>query len=281
MISLPSNGATSRSPALRRSEAERPTLDKWAARQIEEPWLRFGGEDGPAAVDPTVKTENIGSDSIKATELGLKNLDRVLDHLVAGTTTLGEDYSLLDETYRTLVSHRRNWLGAVAMLVGGVTESRTLGGRGGETFTRVPKEEQKKAVKFLNDHAFTTPTKLLNPAIINRFRYTGVVSDVSNYQRSLLQSLLGTGRLRRLMDDELLSPDKAYTVMELLNDVQDGIWSELNTDRPKIDVLRRALQRAYLDHLKSELLPKDTPPAGGGARPRQPHRLTRISVPHA
>src|SRR5439155_11546530 len=96
------------------AEEERPTLDKWASRQIDEPWLRFGGEDGPAAVDPTVKTENIGTDSIKATELGLKNLDRVLDHLVSATTSLGEDFSLLEETYKSILSHRRNWFGAVA-----------------------------------------------------------------------------------------------------------------------------------------------------------------------
>jgi hypothetical protein len=33
---------------------------------------------------------------------------------------------------------------------------------------------------------------------------------------------------------------------------------------PKIDVLRRGLQRAYLDHLKSELMPKE---GGGGPGP--------------
>ena len=49
---------------------------------MKEPWLRFGGEDGPATVDPTVLTENIGNDVLEATTLGLKNLDRVLEKLV-------------------------------------------------------------------------------------------------------------------------------------------------------------------------------------------------------
>jgi hypothetical protein len=250
-------------PNVKKSEDERPTLDKWASRQIDEPWLRFGGEDGPATVDPTVKTENIGSDSIKATECGLKNLDRVLEHLVAATTATGEDFSLLDDTYKTLVQHRGNWFRAVALNVGGVVESRTLGGRGTETFSRVSKEKQQAAVKFLNDNAFTTPTKLLNPAIINRFRYTGLASDISAQQKGIMQSLLSGARIRRLMDDELLQPDKAYTVTELVNDVQDGIFSELTASTPKVDVLRRGLQRAYLDHLKAELMPaKD-----GGAGP--------------
>ncbi len=115
-------------PGAKTPEAEKPTLDKWASRQIEEPWLRFGGEDGPAQIDPTVKTENISTDSLKATELGLKNIDRVLDYLVTATTTQGEDFSLLEDTYKAIMMHRRNWLNAVALNVGGVIEQRTLGG---------------------------------------------------------------------------------------------------------------------------------------------------------
>ena len=56
-------------------------------------------------------TENIGNDAVQATALGLKNLDRVLDHLVAATTTKGEDYSLLEEAYHEILTHRRNWFG--------------------------------------------------------------------------------------------------------------------------------------------------------------------------
>ena len=268
-------------PGAKTPEAERPTLDKWAARQIEEPWLRFGGEDGPAAVDPTVKTENIGNDSIKATELGLKNLDRVMDHLLAATTSMGEDFSLLEETYKSVLSHRANWFRAVSLNVGGVIESRTLGGRGGETFSRVPKDKQKAAVKFLNEYALTTPTKLLNPLVINHFKYTGVSNDISAQQKGLMLSLISSARVRRLMDDELLDHDKAYTVTELLNDVQDGVFSELNSEKPKIDVLRRGLQRAYLDHLKAELLPKDDGAKGivfGGGDNSDFRAVARVSL---
>jgi hypothetical protein len=250
-------------PGVKRAEDERPTLDKWASRQIGEPWLRFGGEDKPAVVDPTVKTENIGNDSVQATALGLKNLDRVLEHLVAGTTSVGEDFSLLEDTYKAIVLHRSMWFGAIARNVGGVVESRTLGGRGTETFSRVPKEKQQEAVKFLIDNAFTTPTKLLNPAIVNRFRFTGVAADISSQQKSVVQNLLSGSRIRRLMDEELLHGDKAYTVTELVNDVQDGIFSEVKASSPKVDVLRRSLQRAYLDHLKNELLPAKDGSGGG------------------
>lgn len=242
-------------PEAKSADAEKATLDKWAARQLDEPWLRFGGEDAAASVDPTVKTENIGSDSLKATELGLKNLERVLDHLVTATTTLGEDFTLLEDTYQTVLAHRNNWLRAVALNVGGVVESRTLGGRGKETFTRVAREQQQAAVRFLNDHAFTTPTKFLNPVILNRFKFNNVAASVSASQKGLLGSILSASRIRRLMDEELLLGDKAYSVSDLVTEVQAGVFAELSSEKPKIDVLRRGLQRAYLEHIQSEALP--------------------------
>lgn len=239
------------------AEAERLTLDKWASRQLTEPWLRFGGEDGPAAVDPTVKTENIGSDSLQATELGLKNLDRVLDKLVDSTTSLGEDFELLKDTYKAILVHRRNWFNAVALNVGGVVENRTLGGRGDETFTRVPKAQQQAAVTFLLEHAFSTPKKLMAPALVNRFQHHGVANEVMAQQKTLLSGLLGATRLRRMLDAELVLGENAYSAMELVNDVQTGLWAELKSEKPQIDALRRSLQRSYLEILKSEMQSKD------------------------
>ncbi|QDU21680.1 zinc-dependent metalloprotease [Urbifossiella limnaea] len=241
-------------------EAERAKLDEWAAKQIEDPFLRFGGEDGPSQVDPTVLTENIGSDPIGATAMGLKNLDRVMDHLVKATTTKGEDYKLLEDTYKEVLGHRSRWLSAVAKQVGGVVENRTLAGRGDITFVRVPADKQAAAVKFLLDNAFTTPTKIIDPKVVNQFRYTGVASDVASQQRALLGSLLASTRLARLFDAELQDGDKAYTASRLVNELQDGIFSELKAADPKIDPLRRQLQRGYIEVLKKEFV--DAPAAG-------------------
>ena len=57
-------------PAAETAEDEKAILDEWAARQLQEPFLRFGGEDGPSSVDPTVLTENIGDDAVQATAPG-------------------------------------------------------------------------------------------------------------------------------------------------------------------------------------------------------------------
>lgn len=252
-------------PDAKSADAERATLDAWAAKQVDEPFLRFGGEDGPSIVDPTVLTENIGSDPVEATALGLKNLDRVMGHLVKATTTKGEDYKLLEETYKEVLGHRNRWFGAVAKQVGGVVESRTLAGRGTVTFNRVSADRQAAAVKFLLENAFTTPTKLIDPKVVNQFRYTGVAADVAGQQKALLTSLLGSARMGRLFDAELQEGDKAYTASKLVNELQDGLFSEVKAADPKIDPLRRQLQRGYLDILKREF--EDAAPATPTATP--------------
>ncbi|MCE9563009.1 MAG: zinc-dependent metalloprotease [Planctomycetes bacterium] len=239
-------------PGMKTAEDEKKTLDEWAAKQIDNPFLRFGGEDGPAQVDPGVLTENIGSDPVLATGLGLKNIDRTMEYLLAATTEKGEDYSLLEEVYGEIMSHRARWFNAVAKQVGGVMEYRTLGGRGGESFVRVSKDKQKEAVKFLIDNAFTTPTKLLNPGIVNQFKFSGATSAVTSQQRGILSSLLSPARMGRLFDAEVLLGDKAYTPVELVDDLQAGVFSELKANEPKVDPIRRQLQRSYVDILKNE-----------------------------
>src|SRR5205085_11566647 len=154
-----------------------------------------------------------------------------------------------------IISHRTRWFLAVAKQVGGVVEYRTLGGRGGETFVRVSKDKQKEAVKFLIDNAFATPTKLLNPGVVNQFKFSGAASSVTGQQRSVLTSLLGAPRMARLFDAEVLLGDKAYTPVELVDDLQAGIFSELKGAEPKIDPIRRQLQRTYVDILKNEFTP--------------------------
>ena len=236
------------------AEAEKPMLDEIARRQLKEPFLRFGGEDGPAQIDPTVLTENIGSDAVAATALGYKNLDRDMEWLLKATTAKGEDFDTLREAYNAILSHRNLWMGAVVKQVGGVVESRTLG-QSGEQFTRVTKDKQKEAVKFVVEQGLTVPKKLVDPAVLNNLKYTGVASDTMGFQASLIRQLLAAARLNRLLDGEVFDGDKAYTIAELVADLQAGVWSSLKGDAVKIDPFQRNQQRVFIDVLKAEFEP--------------------------
>ena len=211
-------------PKAKTAEEEAATLDEWAARQLNEPFLALGGEDGPSSVDPTVLTENIGDDPVQATALGLKNLDRVLDHLIVATTTKGEDYSLLEEAYQAILTHRRNWFGAVAKQVGGVVENRRAGRPWRRDFCPRPEGEAEGGgdlpLAERIDHAGETaqPRRAQpDPLQWRGRRYCRTTeSSSARFARA--------GRLSRLLDAEVLAPDKAYTAMELVADLQAGVW---------------------------------------------------------
>src|SRR5439155_6098072 len=47
--------------------------------------------------------------------------------------------------------------------------------------------------------------------------------------------------------------EEAYTVRQLVTDLQGGVWSELSQPRPLVGLYRRNLQRAYLEGMRGQL----------------------------
>jgi len=90
-------------PTAKTPEEEKPALDAIASRQVKNPMLRFGNQ---SSEDPTRQSEDLGDDTVEATRLGMRNIDRVMSYLVSATTTPGDDYQLLRETYDTVLGQR-------------------------------------------------------------------------------------------------------------------------------------------------------------------------------
>lgn len=240
------------------TDDEKPELEKIAERQEKEPYLRFGSADG---IDPTAQTEDLGDDAVKATTYGLKNLMQISDMLMSATTKDGEDYSNLDEIYNQLFAQRNKELGHVANIIGGVINTERYAGQEGVLHTPVSQTRQKEAMSFLQKEGFTVPAGLIKNDIINRIEPTGTVGRVLNGQKRLLNIILNNDRMERMVNTSALNAG-SYTLSQMLNELQNGIWSELKSSKANIDVYRRNLQRAYLDEMDNKLNPKPfTPPA--------------------
>src|SRR4029453_13785781 len=69
-------------------------------------------------------------------------------------------------------------------------------------------------------------------------------------QRRVLNSLLSSARVNRLVEQEALDGAAAYQAVDFLADVRRGSWSEIYNDpAPVVDAYRRNLQRAYIETL--------------------------------
>lgn len=241
-------------PGAKTPDEERAELNKIAARQETEPYLRFGVSD---ANDPTVQTEDMGADPIAATKYGLKNINAIGDMLIAATTKEGEDYSTLKEIYGQLIGQRNREFGHVASYVGGVVRTERVAGQEGVIHVPVAREKQKECMEFLQKEAFRTPTELLKPSILALIEPTGAVDRVLAGQRQLINILLNNDRMGRLINAAAISPkgSSRYLLSEMLSDLRSGIWSELKAASVKTDVYRRNLQRAHIEAMGNKLNP--------------------------
>ncbi len=250
-------------PSAQTPEAEKATLHQWVRSHESNPYYRFGRQRGNP-LDPSSQTEDIGDDAVKASNLGILNLQRIMNNLLEWTTEPGEDYDELEELYGQVVGQWNRYMGHVRANVGGVYENYKTADQSGMVYTYVPKARQREAVSFLNQQLFTTPTWLIREDLLRRFESDGMVERLRQVQQGTLNSLLDPGRLIRLIEAEAMMGSSTYSVVDLFNDLRAGIWGELSSGE-SIDTYRRTLQRAHISRLHF-LLTENTPALPAEAR---------------
>ncbi len=235
-------------------DEESRNLAALTAMQKENPVLRFGNPN--PGEDPSQQTEDLGSDAIAATTLGLKNLERVAGYLVKACCREGKNYDLLKNMYDELLAQRNRELGHVANVVGGFVRTNLWYGDRDRVYDPIDRTRQERAVAFLNEHAFRVPRYLVDPAITLRLESSGAADRILSSQKRILRSLISEQRLKRMAEAAERNPDEAYLPADLLEDVRREIWAELDHDEVKIDLYRRNLQRAHEAHLAAFVMKK-------------------------
>ncbi len=228
----------------------------------ENPRHWFGTYESGNRVDPRSQSEDLGDNSVKASEYGVLNLKRVMKGLPEWTKEEGDQYSNLANMYGQTLGQFNRYVGHVSTNIGGVYETFKTVEQNEAVYEIVPKARQKEAVGFINKHVFETPTWLVDRAMWNKFNNPISADPIMSLQERTVNSIVSTDCLGRLqLSAERFGADKAYTAMELLNDVQGTIFSELSSKKA-IDTYKRMLQRAYVDRLASIINP--APSSAGG-----------------
>ena len=230
------------------AKEEKPILDSWILKHAGDPMYRFGHQQVVNTIDPSSQTEDLGDDAIKASMYGIKNLKRILPRLEEWTTNKGETYDELGTMYGTLLGQYNRYMGHVSSNIGGVYEIYKTADQDGAVYTHVDKNHQRNALKFINKELFATPKWLLDKNIFDKTQYSGSGEKIRGLQARTLNKILKIGRMARMIENETLNGNKAYTLISMMSDLRRGIWAELYSKR-SIDTYRRNLQRAHLDRL--------------------------------
>ena len=225
-------------------EEEKSILQGWITEKADDLKYRFGS----AGIDPSSQTEDLGDNAVKASEYGIANLKRIMPNLIKWTTEDGETYDELEYMYNQVLGQFRRYMGHVANNIGGVYQYYKTADQDGAVYTHVSKEHQKACVNFLNNHLFNTPYWMIEKDILNKIEFAGMTNRIRTVQSSYLNNILDFGKMARMIENEALNGNNAYTLENFMNDVKNGIWSELRNGK-KIDVYRRNLQRTYIQRL--------------------------------
>jgi Met-zincin/Domain of unknown function (DUF5117)/Domain of unknown function (DUF5118) len=239
-------------PQFKDAQAEKGYINNWIIEKLKNHRLWWG--DGETNQDDSrSQTEDLSDDAVKASTYGIKNLQRILPQLMQWTKEDNEDYSNLNDMYNQVAGQFTRYMGHVARHVGGIYKTPKMVEDAGPVYELEPEAKQKEAVDFLNKQLFATPSWLINNDIYNRTGLSGL-SVIGNIQDNILNRLLSSRTLNKLVDAEAAQGNNAYQVIELLNDLKKGIWSELAA-RKSIDVYRRNLQKSYISVLSNLINP--------------------------
>lgn len=238
-------------PSAKTPYAETATLNQWASRQNSNPFIRFGNYQHPE--DPSVIGEDISNDPVQAARLGFKNVKRAASYLVAATVKPGADYSQLAITFAALVNQNEQLLDNAIRLVGGVYADDHKMMAGQTVYQGVPAAKQRAAVRLMCGPEGVPAPELYSPEIVRRLAPAGDINRVMQFQDIIVYSLLTERRILRMLDQEQREGSKAYTVAQMLDDVQSGVWRQLDSKQVKIDLAQRQYQLGYLNTIDAKL----------------------------
>lgn len=239
---------------------EKQVLNKWLKQNESNRMLRFGIEQHP--YDPTGNTEDLGDNPMEANEYGIKTLEKILPLQLQWTAEEGKFNEYLTERYNVMMLQLNWYYDHVAKFIGGVYDNPKNTDTKGAVYQNVPRHMQKQAVDFLHRHLFETPDWLLNKEVTSRMRPDYGVNRIREMQEVFLATVFAFSRMQRLI--EYSATDKnAYTLNNLFEDMQRGIWKELDAKKT-IDVFRRNLQKVYVENMATILSQKASVAAPGG-----------------
>lgn len=230
------------------AKAEKPILDEWILEHAGDPLYRFGHQQVGDIVDPSSQTEDLGDNAIKASAYGIANLKRIVPKLMEWTQEEGKNYDDLETLYGQVIAQYNRYMGHVSNNIGGVYEYHKTYDQEGAVYTHVDAEHQENCMEFLQEQLFQTPEWLLDQDIFGKIQYSGFVERIRSIQERTLKNIMSLGKMARLVENEAAIGNEAYTLVEMMDDLRQGIWSELSSGK-EIDTYRRNLQKAHIDRL--------------------------------
>lgn len=271
------------------ADKEKDELARIAGRSTE-PLLAYGTDEdssGTQVSDPAVNTFDLGAEPLVYVQKRLTMSRELWDRLQKRKLKDGDSYESLRRSFEYGFGQFARTVPLATKYVGGTTFLRDHAGTGRATYTPVPVQQQRQALKLVSDSLFTAKSFVFSPELLSRLGVDHLQRGSNRNDITVSARLLGlqTAALDQLMSDtvaqrllstaeKVRSPKDALPLDELYGSLQTAIWSELTTGGD-ISGARRNLQREHLKRLANGLIrPSAATPAD--VRSLQREQATRL-----
>lgn len=206
------------------------------------PRLRYVGDEGKG-MDPRSQTEDLGDNSMKASDYGIKNLKRVMAHLREWTAQPDGQTEYLEEMYKGVLGQYRRYCMHVQRNIVGMYHNNWPAEK---AIDYVSKERQKEALEWFGRNIFTVPEWLYDKNITSRIAYLPD-NDITSLTTTLIWYLINPNLLNNQRKGG------KYPVGEYLDDVFSIIWKPLTGMSEYQAAWRRAEENAFVRFLDKGL----------------------------
>lgn len=199
------------------------------------PRLRYVGDEGKG-MDPRSQTEDLGDNSMKASDYGIKNLKRVMAHLREWTAQPDGQTEHLQKMYKSVLGQYRRYCMHVQRNIVGMYHNNWPAEK---AIDYVLKERQKEALAWFGRNLFTVPEWLYDKDITDRIDYIPD-NDITSQTTTLIWYLINPNLLNNQRKGG------KYPVGEYLDDVFAIIWKPLTGLNDFQASWRRAEENAFV-----------------------------------
>lgn len=238
-------------PEFKDPYAEKKALRAEVTKALANPRLWWIGDEG-LGQDPRSQTEDLGDNSMKASDYGIKNLQRVVQNLEKWTAQPDGQYDDLNEMHRSVRAQFMRYTNHVQKNIGGKLVNNRPGLKPNDY---APKALQKEAVEWMGRQMFTAPLWLYPASIVEKLG-VDAVDEIQTRQQTVLAYLLSPGMIYNMQRNALSSSDP-YPADEYLNDVFATVWRPLDAKEEQQNDYLRRLQRTYVQFLGTILNPSE------------------------
>ncbi|WP_169316213.1 zinc-dependent metalloprotease [Mucilaginibacter paludis] len=227
---------------------EKEYFDKWISQKLsKDDRYRFGEPYGFNVTDPRNQMFDLGNDPIKASELGINNLKKLLAQLKIWTANGKIDYWYLGVIYNKIIEVYGRYINHALFNIEAITQTPQTNSSREPVINFVPKLRQKSALRFISEQLFENSKWITDTGLLT-ITNTKADSAVTALKSSVVDYILNYKRYDGAIVHGFLNQRDKYSYCELLNDLDRSIWAKLETPR-SIENSDRTLQKIYADKL--------------------------------